>query len=377
MKVIYLLSLLGLALTGCSSTTTPKPAACSSYTTVASCPGICTWTGSSCQATPTACSDITDATFCSVQALGTAGCYWTGSACTLASTCTQPTSAVACGKTTVSGKSCYWSGSACSSNPPPATCSSNTTLATCQTANCFWTGTTCIASLNQCSDITDQTLCSQQAMVNGGCYWTGNACSLPTACIQPTTSTACLGTKQSTAQCEWNGSACYLNNPLLTCAGFKTQTQCQATSGSDGYCFWNTSTSTCTAATSCAQLTDAAICTNAPLRTQGALCNWTPATNNVCVTNSSIDCQIVFNIKNPATSLCCAGQGNQSCTQTDANCQLNISSDKANYTCGPVAKPVCTYNGSASLAACCSGTGISCTSTNPNCTYAPTVGGCS
>lgn len=387
MRFVYLMALTLLALAGCTDSTTP---ACSTYTTSTSCPSACTWTGSICQAKPTQCSDIKDATFCSVYDFTNSnGCYWTGTACAAATTCTQPTEQVSCVGTTVGGTACFWSGSACLASPttPPtaATCTLQTTKPTCQTANCFWNGTGCVQTLSVCSDIKDETLCNEQAIVGGGCFWSpagtlstaGGTCAQATACYQPHTETGCLGTHQNSEQCSWSGTGCYLNSTSgAICPTITAQATCNATRGSGNFCFWKGTT--CQAAQYCIDLTSAPLCMNAPLKSGGGNCTWTPSGSATCSRNSMVDCTL-----NTASTACCAGN-NTDCSSTDLNCVFTAATATIAASCQTSTTAACTLNSGspfsslANMACCASGTAANntCTATNDNCTYVPAGGSC-
>lgn len=375
------LSLVALTIFGLAGSSCIKDT-CKNYVSSATCPNTCTWTGSVCETEPRQCSELTDPEFCSLQFFDDAGCYWDGGACAKATVCADLTTNVACSHTSVAGTTCFWNGMVCSSNPPPilATCQGAATIDACLTLGCFWNGAACIQELTQCSDIHDETLCSLQALESGGCYWSNTTCNQAFACSQPTSEVACLGSKQNAAQCSWSGSACYLNSSILGCAGFSTQEICESTSGSDGYCFWTASNSTCSAATSCAQLNDAPICTNAPLKTDGDLCDWSYDTAQACTVNSPIRCtsNAIIGIN---TTACCAGLGGN-CTTTDANCEAprfdlfnpNFYTPFGQSICVPKTNPECTFNGIASSPACCAGDSGGCGEPNPNCTLRTTSG---
>ncbi len=277
-KLLVLLVLLTLA--ACSGVSTTNNAnSCRFYTTFNLCPATCTWTGSICTEAPSQCSDVTDPVLCSLQTLNGVGCFWAGLYCVQASTCSQTSTGNSCLATSLSGTTCSWLGSGCIySNQPSNFCSSNLTLATCPTTSCIWNSisSTCISSITQCSQISNQAICNQQAISGSGCYWisqTGSsgACVATDFCYQATSQTSCLATSQLGTRCSWADSlGCYVKTQNFQCSNLTNQLACQVAFASDGSCFW--SGTTCTPATQCQQLRSQVVCAGTTL--VGKPCLW-------------------------------------------------------------------------------------------------------
>jgi hypothetical protein len=278
MKVIYLLSLLGLALAGCSSTKqTADSAVCSAYTTPADCTSAtfagtaCAWNGTACVTSVTQCTDIKNETLCEGSAFASGGCYWTGTDCAVAADCSKPTTEASCTATSYGVTKCSWG-----------------------SAGCYLKSTTLA-----CSGFTTKDICQTSSGTDGFCYWdnSGSTCKKATGCANLQDGASCTNAQLAsggTALCKWTPASdtCVANSPAL--------------------CTLNTDKTACCAGndTSC-QTTNANCDYSASGYIWGASCS--VKSTPTCTVNSNTG------IASKNNTACCAGT-DQTCTTDDANC---------------------------------------------------------